>query len=109
MILSQGVCAVVLAIASAQKESWDRSSESALIGRRQNCAKAILTRDEATLRKRLVDDFVIVHNTGGSPQTREALRGQASIAVAGTKMTRYDRSIRLVGTDITLINETVNL
>src|SRR5262249_51096777 len=74
----------------------------------------ILTRDEATLRKRLADDFVIVHNTGGSPESREGfivltLRGQASIAVEGAKMTRYDRSIRLLGTDIAIINETVNL
>ena len=66
------MCAVglVFAIASAQTGKLDRASESALIAANEELLKAIQTRDEGTLRKRLADDFVIVH-TRGARESRE--------------------------------------
>jgi hypothetical protein len=116
MILSRGVCAVglVIAIASAQKETLDRAPESALLAANEELLKAIQTRDEGMLRKRLADDFVLVHHVGGARESREGfiaqtLRGQNPFAVEGVRITIYDRSIRVVGTDTALINENFNL
>src|SRR6266496_2324130 len=111
MTLSRIVCAVglVIAVVSAQNSTFDRTSESALLAANEELQKAIATRDEATIRKRLADDFTIVHNTGGAIQAREGfirsvISGQASFAAEAT----YDRSTQLVGTDVALINETLN-
>src|SRR5215831_4031889 len=115
MILSRTVCAVglVIAIASAQTGKLDRASESALITAMEELLKAIQTRDEGMMRKRLADDFLFVHSRGGARESREALiaqtlRGQNPMAVEGVQQTRYDRSILVLGTDTALINENVN-
>jgi hypothetical protein len=116
MALGRTVCLfeLIVAIAWAQNGSLSRPSETALIAAKDELQKAIVTRNEATLRKRLSEDFVIVHNTGGAIQSRDGfiasiLSGQASHAADGAKITAYDRSIRFVGADVALINETVNL
>jgi hypothetical protein len=116
MLLNSMACSVVLAlaIASAQNGTPDRASESALIDAKEELEQAIITRNEATLRKRLANDFTIVHNTGGAIQSREGfiaslIKGEASYATDRAQITAYDRSIRFVGADIALINETVNL
>jgi len=114
--LSRILCAVglVSAIASGQTERLDRASESALIAANEELLRAIQTRDEGILRKRLADDFVLVHHVGGARESREGfiaqtLRGQNPFAVEGVQVTTYDRSIRVVGTDTALINENFNL
>lgn len=116
MVLGRTMCLLelVVAIAGAQNGMPDRASETALIGPMDELGNAIVTRNESILRKRLADDFIIVHNTGGAIQSRDGfiasvLTGQASFAAEGAQITTYDRSIRLVGTDIALINETVRL
>lgn len=116
MILSRTVYAVglVIGIASAQTEKLDRASESALIAANEELLKAIQTHDEGMLRKRLADDFVLVHHIGGGRESREGfiaqtLRGQNPFAVEGVRITIYDRSIRVVGTDTALISENSNL
>src|SRR5581483_3993506 len=116
MISSRTVCAVglVIAIASAQTGKLDRASESALIAANEELLKAIQDRNESVLRKRLADDFVLVHNSGGARESREAfiaqtLRGQNPYTVQGVYVTRYDRSVRVVGTDSAIINDNVNL
>jgi hypothetical protein len=94
MNLSRTVCAVglVIAIASAQTGKLDRASESALIAANEELLKAIQTRDEGMLRKRLADDFILVHHTGGARESREGfiaqtLRGQNPFAVEGVQVT----------------------
>jgi hypothetical protein len=116
MVLGVAACAVgpLIAMAWAQSGTLDRASESALNLAAAELLRAIQTRDEATLRKRLADDFVLVHNTGGSRESREGfivqvVRGQSSFGAADAQITTYDRSVRLLGTDIVIINETVNL
>jgi hypothetical protein len=56
----------------AQDARLDHKSESALIAAADEVQKAVQSSDESTLRKRLADDFIMVHAVGAGIESRES-------------------------------------
>jgi hypothetical protein len=70
------------------------------------------SRDEATLRRRLADDFIMVHSNGAAIDTRDrfiAFLKSGGGSTPRSQVTRYDTVIRPISSGVVLITETVNL
>src|SRR5215813_11729826 len=105
------VLAVALCV-RAQDAQLDHKSESALITASDEVQKAIQSSDESTLRKRLADDFIMVHGSGGAIETREGFISflrSGGAGHRGSDLTIYDRVIRLICSGIVLMTATLDI
>ncbi len=67
--------------------------------------------DEATLRRRLADDFIMVHSNGASIDTRDRFIAflKSGGSTARSQVTTYDTVVRPISTGVVLVTDTLNL
>ena len=88
-----------------------KPDEAALIKASSEVWNAIQSRDEETLRRRLADDFIMIHTSGAAIDTRD--RFIAFLKGGGRRtprspVTRYDTVVRPISSGVALITETAN-
>ena len=105
-LLLLAIVVSVRSVASAE----DSLNQPALIAAMEEVEKALRSRDETTLRKRLAEDFVMVHTTGAARDTRDRfIHSLINYGRHGrdVRTTTYDREIRLLSSGLVLVLSTV--
>jgi hypothetical protein len=102
------ILAIVIFVRSGASAE-DSFNQPALIAAMEEVEKALRSRDEPTLRKRLAEDFVMVHTAGAARDTRDRfIHSLIKYGRQGSdvRTTTYDREIRLLSPGLALVLST---
>jgi hypothetical protein len=102
--------AIIVLIAQAGAQGT-KPDEAALMKAASEVWNAMQSRDEATLRRRLADDFIMVHTNGAAIDTRDRFIAflKSGGSTPRSQVTRYDTVTRPISPGVVLVTETTNL
>jgi ketosteroid isomerase-like protein len=110
VVVQTSVFAVTMLVGQVGAQQT-REDEAALIKASNEVWNAMQSRDEATLRRRLAEDFIMVHTNGAAIDTRDRFLSflKSGSSTPRSQVTTYDTVVRPISPGVVLMTETANL